>query len=118
MKPIAESELVINKDGSIYHLHLHPEQIAETILIVGDQGRVQEISKHFDRVEYRISNREFLTHTGYLGSNRISALSTGIGPDNIDIILNELDALLNIDLKNRQVKNQKRKARVIPLGTS
>lgn len=118
MKPIAESELVLNKDGSIYHLHLHPEQIAETILIVGDQGRVQEISKHFDRIEYRISNREFLTHTGYLGSHRISALSTGIGPDNIDIVLNELDALFNIDLKNRQVKKQKRKARIIRLGTS
>ena len=108
MKPIAESELVINKDGSIYHLHLHPEQIAETILIVGDQARVQEISMHFDRIEYRISNREFHTHTGYLGSHRISALSTGIGPDNIDIVLNELDALLNIDLKNRQVKKQKK----------
>lgn len=118
MKPIAESELVINKDGSIYHLHLHPEQIAETILIVGDQGRVQEISKHFDRVEYRVANREFLTHTGYLGSHRISVLSTGIGPDNIDIVLNEIDALFNIDLINRKVKKQKRKVRIIRLGTS
>ena len=99
MKPKPESELVLNDDGSIYHLHLHPEQIADTILVVGDQGRVQQISQHFDNIEHKIFNREFVTHTGYIGSKRLTALSTGIGTDNIDIVINELDALVNIDLE-------------------
>ena len=118
MKPIAESELVINKDGSIYHLKLHSEQIADTILVVGDQGRVQQISKHFDRIEYKVENREFVTHTGNIGNKRITALSTGIGTDNIDIVINELDALVNFDLENRIEKREKKVLNIIRLGTS
>ena len=99
MKPKPESELVLNDDGSIYHLQLHSEQIADTIIVVGDQGRVQQISKHFDKIEHKVVNREFVTHTGNIGNKRLTALSTGIGTDNIDIVMNELDALANIDLK-------------------
>lgn len=118
MKPIPESELVLNNDGSIYHLHLHPEQIANTVLVVGDQGRVQQISQHFDRIEHQVSNREFVTHTGYIGNKRLTALSTGIGTDNIDIVLNELDALVNVDLENRTEKAEKTSLNIIRLGTS
>ena len=118
MNSIPESELVINNDGSIYHLHLHPEQIADTIFIVGDQGRVQEVSQHFDRIEHRVINREFVTHTGYIGNKRLTALSTGIGTDNIDIVLNELDALVNIDLDARVEKSTKKRLDIIRLGTS
>ena len=106
MKPISESELVLNHDGSIYHLHLFPEQIADTILIVGDQGRVQQISQYFDSIEHRVINREFVTHTGYIGNKHLTALSTGIGTDNIDIIINELDALINIDLESKLEKRK------------
>ena len=118
MKPKPESELVLNDDGSIYHLHLHPEQIADTILVVGDQGRVQQISQHFDNIEHKIFNREFVTHTGYIGSKRLTALSTGIGTDNIDIVINELDALVNIDLESRVEKKEKKALNIIRLGTS
>ena len=118
MKPIPESELVLNDDGSIYHLHLNQEQIADTILVVGDQGRVQQISQHFDRIEHRVINREFVTHTGYIGNKRLTALSTGIGTDNIDIVINELDALVNIDLENRLEKREKKALNIIRLGTS
>lgn len=118
MKPIPESELVVNNDGSIYHLHLLPEQIADTIFVVGDQGRVQEISQHFDRIEHQVVNREFVTHTGYIGNKRLTALSTGIGTDNIDIVLNELDALVNINLDTRVEKTNKKSLDIIRLGTS
>lgn len=118
MKPIPESELVLNDDGSIYHLHLHPEQIADTILIVGDQGRVQQISQYFDSIEYQVVNREFVTHTGYIGNKRLTALSTGIGTDNIDIVINELDALVNTNLERRVEKREKKSLNVIRLGTS
>lgn len=118
MNPIAESELVMNNDGSIYHLHLHPEQIANTILVVGDQGRVKQISQHFDRIEHQVSNREFVTHTGFIGNHRLTALSTGIGTDNIDIVLNELDALVNVDLKSRTEKAIKTSLNIVRLGTS
>ena len=107
-KQISPSELILANDGSIYHLHLHPEQIADTIIIVGDQGRVSNISTYFDQIEYKIQSREFLTHTGTFNGKRITALSTGIGTDNIDIVLNELDALANIDLKNRCLKDTQR----------
>ncbi|MGB1317898.1 MAG: nucleoside phosphorylase [Flavobacteriales bacterium] len=118
MERIAESELVLNENGSIYHLDLLPENIADTIILVGDQGRVPKVSKHFDSIEYSGQKREFLTHTGRLGNKRLSVLSTGIGTDNIDIVINELDALVNIDLKSRTVKAEKKSLNLIRLGTS
>lgn len=118
MKPIPSSELVLNPDGSIYHLRLQPEQIADTILLVGDQGRVEVISAHFDTIEHVVSNREFITHTGTYKGKRITALSTGIGTDNIDIVINELDALVNIDLKNRVKKDEHTALNLIRIGTS
>jgi uridine phosphorylase len=115
---IASSELVLNPDGSIYHLKLLPEQLADDILIVGDQGRVNAISSLFDTIEHQVSNREFVTHTGTYKGKRISAISTGIGPDNIDIVINELDALVNIDLKQREIKPEKKSLNIIRIGTS
>lgn len=119
MKRVIEaSELVLNPDGSVYHLHLHPENISKNIIIVGDQDRVPEVSKHFDRIEFKTSKREFVTHTGYIGSKRFTVLSTGIGTDNIDIVFNELDALMNIDLKTREVKDNLQSVNIIRVGTS
>ncbi len=115
---IASSELILNPDGSIYHLHLKPEHISDTILLVGDPGRVQMISRHFEKIEHEIQNREFFTHTGYYKGKRLTALSTGIGTDNIDIVLNELDALVNIDFKTRQPKSNHTSLTLIRLGTS
>lgn len=118
MERIADSELVLNENGSIYHLDLHPENIADTIILVGDQGRVGKISKHFDAIEFSGQKREFLTHTGRIGSKRLTVLSTGIGTDNIDIVVNELDALVNIDLDSRTIKPSQKKLNLIRLGTS
>ena len=118
MKTIPETELVLNKNGSIYHLNLKPKHIAKNIIIVGDQNRVKQISKYFDKIEYKIKNREFITHTGYIGKKRLTVLSTGIGTDNIDIVMNELDALVNIDLENRIEKIKKTSLNIIRLGTS
>jgi uridine phosphorylase len=118
MNKIQETELILNPDGSIYHLHLQPGNVAETILIVGDQDRVTAISKHFDKIEFKIQNREFVTHTGFIGNKRITALSTGIGTDNIDIVLNEVDALVNIDLKERVPKKEHTSLNIIRIGTS
>lgn len=118
MERIAESELVLNQDGSIYHLNLLPENIAETIILVGDQGRVEKVSKHFDVIEFSTQKREFITHTGRIGSKRLTVLSTGIGTDNIDIVLNELDALVNIDLQKRKPKEETKSLNLIRLGTS
>lgn len=118
MRRIEESELILNEEGGIYHLKLHPENIADTIILVGDQDRVGKISKHFDAIEYTGQNREFVTHTGRIGSKRLSVVSTGIGTDNIDIVLNELDALKNIDLSTRTVKSTHSKMKLIRLGTS
>lgn len=118
MEKIASSELIINPDGSIYHLHLRPHDIADTILLVGDPGRVEMISKHFSSIDVKIINREFCTHTGYYNGKRITALSTGIGTDNIDIVLNELDALVNIDFETRLPKNTHISLNLIRLGTS
>lgn len=112
------SELIVNPDGSIYHLNLRPEDIGDTIITVGDQNRVPMVSQHFDRLEVRREKREFVTHTGYLGNKRISVISTGIGPDNIDIVLNELDALVNIDLQKREPSAQHRSLDVIRIGTT
>ena len=118
MRVIPDSELILNPDGSIYHLHLRPEHISDTIITVGDPGRVPEISRHFDSIEHRVQNREFHTHTGMLGSKRLTVLSTGIGTDNIDIAFTELDALVNIDFGTRTVKNDLTSLRIIRLGTS
>ena len=118
MECIAESELILNENGAIYHLNLRPENIADTIILVGDQGRVAKISKHFDVIEFKGQNREFLTHTGRIGSKRITVLSTGIGADNMDIVINELDALVNIDLNARTVKPEHKSLNLIRLGTS
>ena len=115
---LEESELVVNEDGSIFHLHLLPHQIADIVLIVGDQGRVKQISQHFSEIEHVVENREFVTHTGIYKGKRISALSTGIGADNIDIVLNELDALVNIDLNTRKIKETKKVLTIIRIGTS
>lgn len=117
-RPIGESELIINPDGSIYHLHLHPENIADDIILVGDPGRVEVISKYFDRIEFKMANRELHTHTGYIGNKRITVLSTGMGTDNLDIVMNELDAICNIDLKSRIPKDSHRSLRLYRLGTS
>ncbi|MEY3678517.1 MAG: hypothetical protein RI924_658 [Bacteroidota bacterium] len=118
MKAIAETDLILNADGSVYHLNLLPEDVAGTVITVGDPDRVGEVSKHFDRIELRKGKREFITHTGYLGNKRISVISTGIGTDNIDIVLNELDALVNIDLASRKVKEQLKSLDIIRIGTS
>jgi uridine phosphorylase len=115
---IAESELIINQRGGIYHLNLRPEELADTIITVGDPDRVKEVSKHFDTIDHRSKHREFITHTGSIGAKRISVISTGIGPDNIDIVINELDALVNIDLLTRQVKDKLTSLRIIRVGTS
>jgi len=115
---IKESELILNSDGSVYHLNLKPEQISDTILFVGDQDRVEKITKHFDTIEFSIQKREFKTQTGTYKGKRITVMSTGIGPDNIDIVMNELDALANIDLVNRVVKKQLKSLNIIRIGTS
>jgi len=118
MNKIEASELIINNRGAVYHLNLRPEELATTIITVGDPDRVKEVSKHFDSIEHSLQHREFITHTGYIGSKRISVVSTGIGPDNIDIVMNELDALVNIDLETRTVKNELTSLTVIRVGTS
>ena len=118
MNQISNSELIINSDGSIYHLAIKPEDIADTILLVGDQGRVETVSSFFDSITVKKQNREFVTHTGYYNGQKISVVSTGIGTDNIDIVINELDALVNIDLEKRTIKEKHHALRFIRLGTS
>jgi uridine phosphorylase len=115
---IAHSELIITNESCIYHLDLAPDEIADTVILVGDPARVPMVSKYFDEIVVRKAHREFITHTGYLGSKKISVVSTGIGCDNIDIVLNELDALVNIDFKTREVFAEKRSLTIIRLGTS
>ena len=114
---IAASELIITERGTIYHLDLAPEHLAPTVITVGDPSRVKEVSKHFDRITHTAAHREFVTHTGYIGNKHISVVSTGIGPDNIDIVFNELDALVNIDLQTRTIKEHKTTLSIIRLGT-
>ena len=115
---IKESELILNPDGSVYHLNLLPENIATDIIFVGDQDRVAKITKHFDSVEFTTQKREFKTSTGTYKGKRISVISTGIGPDNIDIVMNELDALVNIDLATRRVKETHTSLNIVRIGTS
>lgn len=118
MTYIPDSQLVLNSDGSVYHLHLFPDQIADDIILVGDPNRVNSISKLFDNIELKVSNREINTHTGTYHGKRITVLSTGMGTDNIDIVINELDALANINLKTHEIKPEHRSLNFIRLGTS
>tara|TARA_B100001250_G_C19778008_1_gene780496 strand:- start:110 stop:976 length:867 start_codon:yes stop_codon:yes gene_type:complete len=118
MNIIADTELILTPNKKIYHLNLSKEEIADNILLVGDPDRVDLISSKFDKIEHKIQNREFVTHTGVLNNNRISAISTGIGTDNIDIAINELDALVNIDFDTRTVNAHKKSLNLIRLGTS
>ncbi len=118
MKTFKSSELVLNSDGAVYHLNLHPEELAENVIVVGDPGRVSQISGYFDRIELKRSNREIVSHTGWLNGVRLTAMSTGMGTDNIDIVMNELDALVSFDLRNRVLKERPGKLKIIRLGTS
>ena len=118
MQRIAESELIINDRGAVYHLDLKPEELASNIITVGDPDRVAEVSKYFDSVEIKQQHREFISHTGRVGKKRITVLSTGIGPDNIDIVMNELDALVNIDFETRQIRDSIQSLNIIRIGTS
>ncbi|MFT6797179.1 MAG: uridine phosphorylase [Maribacter sp.] len=115
---LSPSELILNADRSIYHLNLLPQDIATTIITVGDPDRVSDVSQHFDSIELQKGKREFLTHTGVLNGKRISVISTGIGTDNIDIVLNELDALVNIDFKTRTVNKNRIRLKIVRIGTS
>ncbi|MCW0482233.1 nucleoside phosphorylase [Gaoshiqia sediminis] len=115
---IGSSELIINQDGSIFHLHLKPEQVANQVILVGDPGRVELIAGFFSSVEMKIQNREFVSLTGTYNNQRITVISTGIGTDNIDIVMNELDALVNIDFTTREIKHEKRSLQIIRIGTS
>ncbi|MDB5137073.1 MAG: phosphorylase [Mucilaginibacter sp.] len=118
MNRIAETELILNADGSLYHLNLLPGDAANTIITVGDPERVAQVSQYFDSIELKKSKREFVTHTGNIGGKRVTVISTGIGTDNIDIVLNELDALVNIDLQNHIPKEQLQSLNIIRIGTS
>jgi uridine phosphorylase len=118
MLVIPSSELIINSDGSIFHLHLRPEDIADTVILVGDPARVDTTAAYFDKIEVEKANREFVTKTGHIGKTRLSVLSTGIGTDNIDIVMTELDALVNVDFDSRTVKPQHHSLRILRLGTS
>lgn len=115
---IAETELILNANGSVYHLQLLPEHITENIIIVGDQGRVETVSRYFDTIDFKIQNREFITHGGTFKGKRVMVLSSGIGTDNIDILINELDAAVNIDLKTRTLKKEHTKLNIVRIGTS
>lgn len=115
---LEHSELILNTDGSIYHLNLLPEDLAETIILVGDQNRVPKVSQYFDTIEVKKGKREFFTHTGTLNGKRISVISSGIGTDNIDIVLNEIDALVNIDFKERKIKEELKQLEIVRIGTS
>lgn len=115
---IPDSELIVNQDKSIYHIHLREEHVADNVIVVGDQGRVERVSMHFDKIEAKIENREFVTHVGTYNGKKITVMSTGIGTDNIDIAINELDAAVNIDLETKKVKPNLRKLNIVRIGTS
>ena len=118
MTKFSEADLILNKDGSVYHLNLKPENVTENIILVGDPGRVYRISKHFSKIEFEMNKREFITHTGTYNGKRITVMSTGMGVDNIEIAIIELDALFNIDLKSRTPKGDKKSINLIRIGTS
>jgi len=117
LQEIGSSELIITPKGTIYHLDIAPQHVAPTVITVGDPDRVAEVSKHFDKITHKAQHREFVTHCGYIGNKYITALSTGIGPDNIDIVLTELDALVNIDFSTRRIKETRTSLNIIRLGT-
>ncbi len=119
MKPLTTTEFLLNTDGSVYHLQLKPEHVAETIITVGDPERVAEVSKHFERIEYKIQNREFVTHTGFFkNGKRVTVISTGIGTDNVEIVITEIDALFNIDFETRLPKSKITSLNFIRIGTT
>jgi uridine phosphorylase len=118
MAKISETDLVLNPDGSVYHLNLLPKHISDIIIAVGDPGRVYSVSQYFDEVEFEMNKREFITHVGKYKGKRITVISTGIGPDNVEIVFTELDALANIDLKTREPKSRKKKLKIVRIGTS
>lgn len=118
MGRIGESELIINSDGSVFHLHIKPEELADTVILVGDPGRVEMVSSFFDTKEFRRESREFVTVTGTYKGKRMTVISTGIGTDNIDIVVTELDALANIDFATREIKENKKSLRLLRIGTS
>src|SRR5690606_5186277 len=115
---IPQSELIINPDGSIYHLNLKPEQLASSIITVGDPERVALVSRYFDEIEFKVSRREFVTHTGIYKGKRLSVISTGMGTDNIEIFMNELDALVNVDFSSRIPKKELTRLNIVRVGTS
>jgi len=118
MSKISETDLILNKDGSVYHLNLLPKHLSDTIITVGDPGRVYRVSEHFDDIEFEMNKREFITQVGTYKGKRVTVMSTGMGTDNIEILMTELDALVNIDLKTREVKSRKKKLKIIRIGTS
>ncbi len=118
MPKISETDLILNEDGSVYHLSLLPRQISDTIITVGDPNRVNRVSQFFDDIEFEMNKREFITHVGTYNGKRITVMSTGIGTDNIEIFLTELDALVNVDLKTRELKSRRKKLKIIRIGTS
>jgi uridine phosphorylase len=118
MPRISDSDLILNADGSVYHLNLLPKHISDTVIGVGDPGRVYDVSKYFDEVEFEMNKREFITHVGKYKGKRLTVISTGIGTDNVEIFFNELDALVNIDLKTREPKSRKKRLKIIRIGTA
>ena len=118
MARISETDLILNNDGSVYHLNLLPKHISDTVIAVGDPNRVYAVSQYFDKIEFEMNKREFITHVGKYKNKRITVISTGIGTDNIEIFFNELDALVNVDLKTRTPKPRKKKLNIIRIGTS
>lgn len=117
-QPIPASELIINTDGSIYHLHLKPEHLASTVFTVGDPDRVPLVSRYFDQIDFKIQKREFITHTGWKNGKGVTVMSTGMGTDNIEILMTELDALVNVDFETRLIKSKKNSLNIVRLGTS
>jgi uridine phosphorylase len=118
VKPLPETDLILNPDGSVYHLGLKPEHVADTVIAVGDPERVEQVSRHFQKVEFRLSRREFVTHVGIHKGRKVTVLSTGIGTDNVEIVFQELDALVNVDLASRQLKEKRSKLAILRIGTS
>lgn len=118
MPKIPPSEMILNADGSVYHLNLLPKNIADTIITVGDPGRVHKVSQYFDRVVFEMNKREFITHTGYYKGKKMTVISSGMGTDNVEILMTELDMLANINLKKREVKSRKKKLKIVRVGTS
>ena len=118
MRQIPESELILHPDGSVFHLRLRPEQLGDIVFTVGDPDRVSTVSRHLDQIDFKLQNREFITHTGWKNGHHVSVISTGMGTDNIEILMTELDALVNVNLQTRQVKEKKTSLQIIRIGTS